>query len=119
MVGCGFLMLALFITAIVLSSQQKIHKRWFLWAALLSLPLPWIAAELGWVVAEVGRQPWVIEGILPTFLGVSSVTSQALWTSLGGFALLYTLLAIVELFLMVKYIRLGPPTLSSNPKGID
>lgn len=108
MVGCGFLMLALFITAIILSSKQALHNRLFLWAALFSLPLPWIAAELGWVVAEVGRQPWVIEGVLPTFLGVSSATSAALWTSVGGFALLYSLLAVVELFLMVKYIRLGP-----------
>ena len=108
MVGCGFLMLALFITAMVLSSRGELNRRWFLWFAFCSLPLPWIAAELGWVVAEVGRQPWVIEGILPTFLGVSSNSSSSVLTSIGGFALLYTVLAIVELCLMIKYIRLGP-----------
>jgi len=108
MVASGFTMLALFATALFLSSKQQLRKRWFLWAALFSLPLPWIAAETGWVVAEVGRQPWVIEGILPTFLGVSSNSSAALWTSITGFTVLYSLLAIVELFLMVKYIRLGP-----------
>ena len=60
-------------TAFWLSALCKLDRyRWFLWIALLSLPLPWIAAELGWIVAEYGRQPWVIEGVLPTFLGVSS-----------------------------------------------
>jgi cytochrome d ubiquinol oxidase subunit I len=92
----------------MLTSRQKFNARWFLWIAFLSLPLPWVAAEFGWVVAEVGRQPWVIEGILPTFLGTSSHVASSLYTSLIGFILLYTLLACVEIYLMVKYIRLGP-----------
>ena len=49
--------------------------------ALWSLPLPWIAAELGWFVAEVGRQPWVIEGVLPTFLAVSSLSAANVLTA--------------------------------------
>ena len=108
MVACGFFFIALFITALFLTSKQKFDKRWFLWIAFLSFPLPWIAAELGWVVAEVGRQPWVIDGVLPTFLGTSSKSVSDLYTSLFGFVLLYSLLAIVEIYLMVKYIRLGP-----------
>ena len=60
-----------------------------LYLSLLSLPLPWIALELGWLVAEHGRQPWVVEGILPTFLGSSTSTARDLITSLGGFALFY------------------------------
>lgn len=72
------------------------------------MPLPWIAAELGWIVAEYGRQPWVVEGILPTFMGASSLTSGQVMTSIAGFVLFYTVLAIVEIYLMVKYIRLGP-----------
>ena len=56
--------------------------RGFLWVALLSLPLPWVAAELGWIVAEVGRQPWVIEGVLPTFLAVSSISAANVWITL-------------------------------------
>jgi cytochrome d ubiquinol oxidase subunit I len=63
---------------------------------------------LGWVVAENGRQPWTIDGVLPTYLSVSSIPAGDVWFSLGGFALFYSLLAIVELYLMVKYIRLGP-----------
>lgn len=108
MVACGMFFIFLFITAFVLSSMQKFNKRWFLWMAFLSLPLPWVAAELGWVVAEVGRQPWVIEGVLPTFLGASSHTSSQVYTSLIGFVVLYSALAMVEIYLMVKYIRLGP-----------
>lgn len=108
MVACGFFFIALFSLAFYLSSKRKLETRWFLWIALLSLPLPWLASELGWFVAEYGRQPWVIDGILPTFLGTSSLTTTDLSISLFGFAGFYTALAIVELYLMSKYIRLGP-----------
>ena len=72
------------------------------------LPLPWIAAELGWIVAEVGRQPWVIEGVLPTFLAVSSISAANVWITLIGFVVFYSALAVVDVFLMVKTIRAGP-----------
>lgn len=117
MVACAFWFIFLFICAFVLSVRQKLNTRWFLWAAFLSLPLPWVAAELGWVVAEMGRQPWVIEGILPTFLGTSSLSTSNLVISVGGFILLYTLLACVEMYLMIKYIRLGPEYLLKNKMG--
>ena len=77
-------------------------------AALYTLPLPWIAAELGWIVAEYGRQPWVIVGVLPTALGVSSVPAGSVAFSLVGFALFYTGLLCADLYLLVKTIRLGP-----------
>ena len=64
--------------------------RTFLRLALLSLPLPWIAAELGWIVAEYGRQPWAIEGVLPTFLAVSTVSAHNVMLSLIGFVLFYS-----------------------------
>ncbi len=108
MVACGFFFIALFITALVFTFKQRFDRRWFLWLAFLSFPLPWIAAEAGWVVAEMGRQPWVIEGVLPTFLGTSSNTTAALYTSVAGFIILYSLLAAVEIYLMVKYVRIGP-----------
>jgi len=59
-------------------------------------------------VAEYGRQPWAIEGILPTALGVSSVSTAQVATSLAGFVLFYTALAVVDVMLMRKYIRKGP-----------
>lgn len=115
MVGIGFTLIALFATAFYLSTKRRIEQsRWFLKLALLSLPLPWIAAELGWIVSEHGRQPWAIEGILPTNLGVSSVSSGQVWLSLIGFVVFYTLLAIIDVFLMVKYIKLGPTKLGTT-----
>jgi cytochrome d ubiquinol oxidase subunit I len=109
MVGCGLFFIALFAYAFWLASKRKLQKhRWFLRVALWSLPLPWVAAELGWVVAEYGRQPWAIEGILPTALGVSSVSTMQVAVSLVGFILFYTVLAVVDVVLMRKYIRKGP-----------
>lgn len=108
MVGMGFYFIALFGTAFLLVTFKKMNNKLFLRIAFYSLPLPWIAAELGWFIAEHGRQPWVIEGILPTFLGVSSISANHVWTSLAGFVIFYTGLAIIEMFLMVKYVKLGP-----------
>jgi cytochrome d ubiquinol oxidase subunit I len=109
MVGLGFYFIALFALAFWLASRRHLTKyRWFLWVALCSLPAPWIAAELGWFVAEVGRQPWVIEGVLPTFLAVSSISAGNVLTTLIGFIVFYTTLAIVDVYLMVKAIRQGP-----------
>jgi len=84
-------------------------------AAVASLPLPWLAAELGWVVAEYGRQPWVIEGVLPTSLGVSSTSADNVLFSLLGFVLFYSGLAVADLYLMVKYVRLGPDQTIGHP----
>jgi cytochrome d ubiquinol oxidase subunit I len=109
MVGLGFYFIALFGVAFWLSAQRKLGThRLFLKIALWSLPLPWIAAELGWIVAEYGRQPWVIEGVLPTALGVSSTASGNVLFSLIGFALFYSTLLVADVYLLVKYIRLGP-----------
>ncbi|HUC61893.1 MAG TPA: cytochrome ubiquinol oxidase subunit I [Alphaproteobacteria bacterium] len=108
MVGCGFYFIFLFALAFYLASRRQLDKRWFLTLALWSLPLPWLAAELGWVVAEYGRQPWVVEGVLPTFLGASKEPLGNVIFSLAGFVLFYSTLAAVDVFLMIKYIRLGP-----------
>ncbi len=109
MVACGFFFIFLFATGFYLSIRRKLHSsRWYLHLAFWALPLPWVAAELGWVVAEYGRQPWAVHGILPTFMGTSSLSSGQVLTSLAGFVLFYSVLAIVELYLMFKYVRLGP-----------
>jgi cytochrome d ubiquinol oxidase subunit I len=113
MVACGMYFILLFGLGFYLSVRHRLEKTtWYHRIALYSLPLPWLAAELGWVVAEYGRQPWVVEGVLPTFMGVSSLTSGQVLTSIVGFVLFYSVLAIVELYLMVKYIRLGPDNMS-------
>jgi cytochrome d ubiquinol oxidase subunit I len=108
MAGVGFAMIALFATAFVLCTLRKHHTRWFLRLAVLAMPLPWIAAEFGWILAEVGRQPWAVEGVLPTFLGASSLTVPQLWATIVGFTLLYGALAVVEVRLMLFAIKKGP-----------
>jgi cytochrome d ubiquinol oxidase subunit I len=109
MVGIGLFQILLFATAFWIASKRELEKhRWFLWVSLWSLPLPWIAAQLGWIVAEYGRQPWIIEGVMPTFLGASNVPAGNVMMSIAGFVVFYTGLAIVDLLLMLKYIRIGP-----------
>ena len=117
MVACGFYFIALFAFSFWLASKRQLDKhRWYLRMALWSLPLPWVAAELGWIVAEHGRQPWAIEGILPTALGVSSVSAAQVWISLIGFVIFYTTLAVVDAFLMTRYARRGPDGLGMWPE---
>jgi len=114
MVGLGFFFIALFAWGFWLAA----HRRWnnerrFLCIAVWSLPLPWIAAELGWIVCEHGRQPWAIEGVLPTFLAVSPIPVSNVATSLASFVVFYTTLAVVDVMLLRKYIRLGPQSASA------
>jgi len=118
MVAIGFWLVALFALSFYLSARRRLDTyRHYLWAALLSLPLPWLSSELGWIVAEYGRQPWAIEGVLPTFLAVSSTDAGNVMFSLAGFIVFYSLLLIVDVFLLAKYIRLGPDaTLGRAPE---
>jgi len=108
MAGIGFLMIGLFGTAFILCTLRKHETKWFLRLAVLAIPLPWIAIEAGWLLAEVGRQPWAVEGVLPTFLGASSLTVAHLWTTIVCFTLLYGALAIVEVGLILRAVKKGP-----------
>lgn len=115
MVLCGFIMLFIFAASFYYNAKRTAHKqRWLLRLSFYSIPLPWIASELGWVVAEYGRQPWTIAGILPTDLSVSNVEVGQLYFSLAGFFVFYSVLLVIELFLMIKYVRLGPSSLHTG-----
>ena len=115
MVGFGFLMLALFGLAFYQTLKGAAQdKRWLLRWSLWMLPIPWISCELGWFVAEYGRQPWTIYGVLPTHLSVSTLSVQSLYGSLAGFVGFYTLLLIVEVYLMVRFARQGPGSLGTG-----
>jgi cytochrome d ubiquinol oxidase subunit I len=115
MVALGFWFLFVFASAFYLLARRRLYRnRWILKAAMWSIPLPWIAAELGWIVAEDGRQPWSISEVLPTYLSTSSLSAGQLYFSLGGFVLFYTGLLIVEMVLMFKYARQGPSTLGTG-----
>ncbi|HRO37457.1 cytochrome ubiquinol oxidase subunit I [Thauera sp.] len=115
MVALGFAMLALFGLALWYSIKGDFaERRWLLRWALWSLPLPWISCEMGWFVAEYGRQPWTIYGVLPTHMSVSTLTVNSLYGSLAGFVGFYTVLLIVEMYLMVKFARQGPGSLGTG-----
>jgi cytochrome d ubiquinol oxidase subunit I len=85
-------------------------KRWFLWTGVLTIPLPYVSALAGWMLSEVGRQPWIVQGLLKTSVSNSpSVGTSTIWLSLGVLALLYGALAVVDFVLMRRYARLDPP----------
>ena len=88
--------------------KQMHFPRPALWVAVWIIPAPWIAAEMGWIVAEYGRQPWTVDGVLPTALSVSHLSVGDLLVTLAGFMIFYTVLFVVEIGLMLKYIRKGP-----------
>lgn len=115
MVGLGFLMLILFGICLWHTVKGKFtENKWLLRWAVLMLPAPWIAIEVGWFVAEYGRQPWTIYGMLPTHFSVSNISVTNVYLSLAGFVLFYTFLLIVEMYLMIKYVKKGPASLGTG-----
>ncbi|PML76623.1 cytochrome ubiquinol oxidase subunit I [Enterovibrio norvegicus] len=115
MVACGFAMLFIFGMAFYQTCRQKIdEKPWLLKLALIGIPLPWIACEAGWFVAEYGRQPWAVGEILPVHMAASNVPASEIITSLVAIVLLYTVFLIAEVYLMVKFARLGPSSLKTG-----
>ncbi|MFT6926440.1 MAG: cytochrome d ubiquinol oxidase subunit I [Psychromonas sp.] len=115
MVACGVLMLFIFLFAFYQSARNRIgQNKLFHKIVLYSLPLPWIAMEAGWIVAEYGRQPWAIAEILPTHMGTSSVSSEQLLFSIISIASFYTVLLVIEMFLMFRFARIGPSSLKTG-----
>ncbi|MDX5405425.1 MAG: cytochrome ubiquinol oxidase subunit I [Chromatiaceae bacterium] len=120
MVACGFAMLLLFALAFWHSAKRTVDKpKWLLKFAVFSLPLPWIACEAGWFVAEYGRQPWAIGEILPTHLAVSQLSVTDIWISLISIMVLYTLFVIIEMWLMTKYAKIGPSSLHTGKYDLE
>ena len=109
MVGLGAFFILLTGVFFVLSVRRTLDKHpLLLKIAVFSVPLPWIAAEMGWVVAEIGRQPWIIEGVLPTAAAVSDLSVGTLLATIVGFVLIYTALIVIEMTLMARAIAKGP-----------
>ena len=108
MVLCSFLLLAVFVISLWHTMREEEAPKWLFSMALLAVPLPWIAAEVGWFVAEFGRQPWIIEGVLPTFLATSTLGVSDLLLTIAGFTVVYGALAVIEVRLMLAAIRRGP-----------
>jgi cytochrome bd ubiquinol oxidase subunit I len=108
MVFLGLHFLALFIVILWLTIKNRIeNKPVILYTALWTIPLAYIASMLGWLVAEMGRQPWVIQDLLPTIAAVSQLKSSSVQITFWLFALFFTALLIAEISIMVKQIKKG------------
>lgn len=109
MMGLGFFFIAFFGLWFYRASRGWLEtNRPLLWIGFAILPLPWVAIEFGWFIAEFGRQPWVVEGVLPTFYAASGLNFWDLVISLSFFVTLYSILFVIMLMLMVKIIKAGP-----------
>ncbi len=109
----------MFLVAIVgawLYWRRKLEKaRWFLWTAIAAIAFPYIAATFGWILTEMGRQPWIVQGLLKTSQSVSTNLSTAMIAaSLIVFVLLYLTLGVVDFVLMRRYARLDPPAADAS-----
>jgi cytochrome d ubiquinol oxidase subunit I len=110
MVGLGTIFIAVMgLSAFLLWRGKLYDSRLMLWMLMLCVPLPYIANTAGWMTAELGRQPWLIYGLMRTAQGVSPrVAAGSAWFTLIGFMGLYTMLGILWLFLLYREIELGP-----------
>jgi cytochrome d ubiquinol oxidase subunit I len=110
MVGLGVIFIIFSILGVIYSKKDTLeNKQWFLKTMLYLIPLPYIAAQLGWIVAEVGRQPWIVYGLMKTSDAISqNVTTGQVWMSLIGFFIFYGTLAVVDIFLLTKFSKEGP-----------
>ena len=109
MVGLGGALLLLMCVVLWAVYKKRLASMsWLQWAALLSIPLVYIAGQAGWIVAECGRQPWVIEGLLPVKAAVSSVSVAAVQTTFFVFVAIFTLFLVIELRILTTAIKKGP-----------
>jgi len=109
MVGFGSFLLVLMFMVLWAERKGKLTQMtWLQWVALCSIPLVYMAGQAGWIVAEVGRQPWVIEGLLPTKAAVSSVSVGAVKTTFFLFVTIFTLFLAIEIRILIKAIKKGP-----------
>jgi len=109
MVGVGVFLLVLMIVFLVLSMKNKLENgKWVLYVAIFSIPLVYLASQLGWVIAELGRQPWVIQDIMPVKIAVTQNSTGTVQTTFWLFIVLFTVLLIAEMKIMFRQIGIGP-----------
>ena len=101
----GYLMLLFIVLLFVCYRRTAVlEKPWLHWLGIISIPVVWICSQAGWIVAEVGRQPWVIQDLMPTRAAISDVTTGSVQLTFWIFAVLFTLLLAAEISIMLRYI---------------
>ena len=111
MIGLGMLIaLVLLLCGWFAWKDRLENKNWLLWLAILCIPLVYICGQCGWIVAEVGRQPWTIQGLLPVGVAISSLSVAAVKTTFFIFLAVFALFLIIEIRIMLGAIRKGPET---------
>lgn len=111
MVGLGMLMLLELLILGFLAWKDRLgDKKWLFWAAIVCIPLVYICGQAGWIVAEVGRQPWTIQGLLPVNVAISSLSAGAVKTTFFLFLAIFSLFLIIEIRIMIGAIKKGPQT---------
>jgi cytochrome d ubiquinol oxidase subunit I len=109
MVGLGMLLALILLINGWLAWKDKLERqRWLLWIALFCIPLVYICGQCGWIVAEVGRQPWTIQGLLPVNVAISSLSAGAVKTTFFLFLAIFALFLIIEIRIMLGAIKKGP-----------
>lgn len=109
MVYLGLFFGLLFLAIIYFQYKQVIeNKRWLLKVCLWAIPLVYLAGQAGWVVAEIGRQPWAIQDLLPTIAAVSMIDATTVQITFAMFAAIFTTLLIAEIMIMTRQIKIGP-----------
>jgi len=112
MIGLGMLIALVLLLALIGVWKDKLGAwKWLLWAAVICIPLAYICGQAGWIVAEVGRQPWTIQGLLPVNVAISSLSAGAVKTTFFLFLAIFTLFLAIEIRIMVNAIKKGPETI--------
>jgi len=115
MVGLGFWFVLLFLVTLRFIFKNKTeNKKWFYIIAIFTIPLAYLATQMGWIVAEVGRQPWIIQDVMPTSAAVSKLTTGSVQLTFFLFAVTFTILLIAEIKIMLKQIKKGPKEGGTN-----
>lgn len=107
MVMLGGMLLIIFLLSLFSLKWKPtwMQSRWYQWIGMLSIPMVWVCSQAGWIVAEVGRQPWVIQDLMPTGVAVSDISSASVQTTFWIFAALFTLMLVAEISIMLRYIN--------------
>lgn len=104
----GYLLLFFLVAVFTMGRRSRLwQQRWWQWVAMLTIPVVWICSEAGWITAEVGRQPWIIEGLMPNRAAISAISASTVQLTFWMFAAVFTALLVAEITIMINQIRNG------------